>query len=140
MSGKNLWLSYYVPLASSLFMVVTIERSVTTDGGYDKLYGLPFPFISNNLGCTHCFDVYILNLIIDFAFYLLFVFMAFRLIQQLGIKIHTHRVVSLIGIIICFCWILILYMTVFESSFHFTNNTISYEILSQKLHLGTYPW
>src|SRR5688572_9625416 len=140
MPGKKIWLSYYTPLALSLFMLFTIERSFNSDGGYDKLYGLPFPFISNNQGCTHCFDVYILNLLIDFAFYLLFIFLIFTLIQRLGIKIYTHRVISLISIIICLYWIAIFYTTVFESRFHFLNDSIPYEILSNKLHFGTYPW
>jgi len=38
---------YILPVALTLFMCVSVERTVDgTDGGYDRLFGLPLPWVT----------------------------------------------------------------------------------------------
>jgi hypothetical protein len=62
-SGWRIY-QYYMPVALSMFMFITIERQVSIpDGGYDRLFGLPLPWISNGLGSSMGFQVYLVPLV-----------------------------------------------------------------------------
>jgi hypothetical protein len=50
-------LQYVLPVTITLFMCVTVERTVVTDGGYDRLWGLPLPYISNDAGFVAFADI-----------------------------------------------------------------------------------
>jgi hypothetical protein len=53
------WLQYYLPVTLTLFMLATEKRAVTNDdGGFDRLYGFPFGYITNNNGCAGCYLVF----------------------------------------------------------------------------------
>lgn len=121
-------------------MLITIERNVDTDiGGYEKLYGLPFPFISGNYAFTHHFDVYILMMLIDFLFYFIVTLLFFKGLETIGLKLKTHWTFIVIGIIINVFWIFAFYTTTFESTFKLTND-FYFRTTSSRLHFGTYPW
>ena len=136
---KSKWLSYYLPIAITLFMTITLERSVVTDGGFDKLYGFPFGYISNNSGCTHCFEVYLFWLITDIIFYFILVQIICSLLQKFKINARPNWILLLFGLLITICWIFIFYTIVFESSFRFFSDT-AFKVLSKRLHAGIYSW
>ena len=131
---------YYLPATLSLFMLVTIERSVETDiGGYEKLYGFLIPYISSNYAFTHHFDVYILALLLDLLLYFVLTFLCFYLIEKVGITLKTHWTFISIGVAICIFWLCSFAMTTFESTFKLTND-FDYRTTIRHLHLGSYPW
>ena len=133
-------LQYFLPATLTLFMLLTIERNVDTDiGGYEKLYGFPFPFISSNYAFTHHFDVYIIMMLVDFSFYLIAAGLFFKILTTIGLKLKTHWAFILTGIIISVFWIFTFYAITFESSFKLTND-FDFKTTSKKLHFGTYPW
>ena len=132
-------LQYLLPVTLTLFMLVTIKRSVETDiGGYDRLYGLPFPFISSNYAFTNHFDVYFLIMLIDLLFYFIVTLLFFKLIDRLGIKLKTHWTFILIGIIISIFWICLFAMTTFESTFKLVND-FDFKATSRQLYFGGFP-
>jgi hypothetical protein len=121
-------------------MLVTIERNVDTDiGGYEKLYGLPFPFISGNYAFTHHFDVYMLTMVIDLLFYFIVTLLFFKVLEKIGLKLKAHWAYMLAGMIVNLFWILVFYTIPFESTFKLTND-FSFKTTSSQLHFGTYPW
>src|SRR5262245_9526514 len=82
---------YFIPVTFTLFMLLTIERNVDTDiGGYEKLYGLPFPFISSNYTFTHHFDVYMLMMLTDLLFYFIVTLLFFKGLEAIGLQLKTH--------------------------------------------------
>ncbi len=63
----------YVLLSTILsFCFLTQEFTVTTDGGYAKLYGFPFPYLSETWAWTGHHSVFLANMVIDFALYFCF--------------------------------------------------------------------
>jgi hypothetical protein len=118
-------------------MLITIERHVETDGAYEKLYGLPFPFISNNYAFTNHSDLYVLPMFIDLILYLSLVLLCFILIQRIGI-LKTHLVFVLFGSIIVIFWICLSALITFESTFKLTND-FSFKITSSHFHFGPFP-
>jgi hypothetical protein len=131
---------YYLPATLTLFMLVTIERNVDTDiGGYEKLYGLPFPFISGNYAFTHHFDVYILMMLTDLIFYFIVTLLFFKLFEKFGLKFKTHWTFISIGVIVIIFWTCSFYMITFESTFKLAND-FHFKTNSNRLHFGSYPW
>ncbi len=120
-------------------MLVTIERSVFTDGGFDRFYGLPFGYISNNSGCTHCFEVSILYLVVDLICYFAFTILFFWLLKKFNLDLPRYRALQVLGLLISIFWIFVFYTTVFESRFQFLD-VYPFERISMRLHIGTYPW
>src|SRR5262245_16426326 len=93
-------LQYYLPVALTLFVMVTIERNVLTDGGYDKLYGLPFPYISNSLGYSFNYQVYVLAMTFDLLFYLGLTVLLFICLSKFGLRLRTHWISITFGILV----------------------------------------
>jgi len=82
---------YFLPVTLTLFMIVTVQRFVTTDiGGYDRLYGLPLSFISSNYAFTHHYDIYLLAMFFDLLVYFTLTVLLFKLIEKSGITLKTH--------------------------------------------------
>ena len=44
----KLFVQFYLPLAITIFMLVTAERKVETDGGYNEFYSFPYKYISGS--------------------------------------------------------------------------------------------
>ena len=132
-------LQYFLPTTLTLFMLISIERIVDTDGGYEKLYGLPLSFISSSYAFTHHFDVYIPIMLIDFLLYFIVTLLFFKGLEIIGLKLRTHWTFITIGIIINVFWIFVFYATTFESTFKLTND-VYFRTTSSRLHFGTYPW
>jgi len=119
LSLNNKWLQYYLPVSMSLFVLFTEKRAVVTDGGYDRLFGLPFPYISNNFGCTGCYDVYTGALLLDFSIYLLTIFLIFTGLGKLGLKLKTQWIPTTVGLLISGFWIFFFCMLTQDSKFKF---------------------
>ena len=137
-SAKNIF-QYFLPGTLTLFMCVTVERAVNTDiGGYDRLYGMPLPFISSNYAFTHHYDVYVLSMIIDLLLYFIATLLFFKLLLQAGIKLGTHWIPILIGVIITAFWISLFAMTTFESTFKLVND-FPFTTTTKQLYLGWFP-
>src|SRR4030095_8442136 len=131
---------YFLPTTLTLLMLLTIERNVDSDiGGYEKLYGLPFPFISSNYAFTHHFDIYLLMMLLDLLFWFIVALLLFKGFELIGLRLTTHWTLTVIGILIILFWAFTFYATTFESTFKLTND-FSYKVISKRFHFGTYPW
>jgi hypothetical protein len=130
--SNNKWLQYYLPVTFTLFMLVTEKRAVITDGGYDRLYGFPWPYISNNYACTGCYDVYLNALIVDLLVYVFFILLIFKMVEKLGLTLKTNWIPTIIGLLICVMWICFFCLMTEDSTFKLINdipyNTTSREI------------
>ena len=135
---KNL-LQYFLPTSLTIFMLFTIENEAITDGGYEKIYGLPFPFISSQYAFTHHFDVFIPMMLIDYLFYFIVTLLIFKGLEIIGIKLKTHWSFISIGIIISIFCLKAFYWTTFESTFKLKNDTC-FGTTNSHIHFGTYPW
>jgi len=124
-------LQYILPVTLTLFMYVSLERTVVTDGGYDRLFGLPLPYISNNAGCTGCFEVYVLPMIVNLLFFFAVVFGAVRLVERKRIKLRVRTWAVAVGVTICLFWIWCFVLMTRDSSFMLTNHT-AYSTTSTK--------
>jgi len=121
-------------------MLVTVERNVIGDIGiYEKLYGLPIPYISSNYAFTHHFDIYILALFIDLILYFALTVIIFNVIEKIGIKLKTHWTLVTVGVIICLFWLCYFAMVTFESTFKLKND-FEYKSTKSNLHFGSFPW
>ena len=88
--GMQKILQYILPLTLTLFMCVSVERTVVgTDGGYDRLYGLPLRFISGNAGCSGCYEVYVLPMLVNLLFFFAVAIGVVKLIERTRIKLKT---------------------------------------------------
>jgi hypothetical protein len=124
---------YYLPVSLTFFTFVTIERTVEgTDGGYDRLYGLPLPWISSVFAFTHHYDVYLVPMAINLLFCFGLAILIFAVLSKLGLKLKTHWVVQFFGILLSLFYAFLFYVLVFESSFYFLND-VEYKTISMKL-------
>jgi len=120
---NNKWLQYFIPFSFTLFMLVTEKRIIeVVDGGPDRLYGFPFPYITNNFACTGCYNVYVGALLFDLLVYFIFTLLVFKGIEKLGIKIKTHLVPTVIGLMVSLMWIWVFIMTTQDSTFEIKND------------------
>jgi hypothetical protein len=119
-------------------MCVKVERTVVTDGGYDRLYGLPLSYISSNLACTGCYEVYVLPMIVNLLFFLAVVFGLVRLIERAGVSLKTRKgwaVVGVtIGVAVSLYWVGCFVLMTSDSWYLLTNHT-AYTTTSTKLYL-----
>jgi len=118
----NKWVQYYLPVTLVLFTMVIEERAVVDDDGWDRLYGFPFAYISGNIGCTGCYEVFVVALLFDLLIYLIFVLLLFKGIEKLGFRLKTHWFPNLIGLLISLMCIGWFYLTTQDSSFKLIND------------------
>ena len=131
-------LQSYLPVALSLFMLVTIERNVVTDGGNDRFYGLPLPYITSSFGYSFHYNVYLLAMLFNLLFYSAATVAAFKVVEKLGFKLKINRIFLVIGILICMFWIVTFVFTTQDSSFYIKTDT-EYKTVSKKLVFGFRP-
>jgi hypothetical protein len=131
-------LQYHLPGALTLFMLVTVERMVVTDGGYDRLYGLPFAYISNSYASSMSYDIYISTMLLDLFFYLALATAVFGVIGKMGIKLKTHWIITSLGVIISLFWIATFVLKTIDSSFYLVNHT-EYKTINRGLIFGSRP-
>jgi hypothetical protein len=127
------WFQYYIPITLLLFSILTIERVISPeDGGSDRLYGLPFSYVTGNVGCTGCYEVYVIPLFFDLLAYLSFVLLIFKAIERLGLKLKTHWIPGLIGVMITGL-LVFFFLGLPDAHFYKLTNDGRYKTISQKL-------
>lgn len=126
---------YYLPVTLTLFMLVTIERTVITDGGNDRLYGLPLPWITNSFAFSFHYNVYVLPMLLNLLFFFILTVALFKLIEFAGLRLKTHWAAGIIAVLVSLFWLIIFILTVNESSFYLTNK-LPYKTTGYKLTLG----
>ena len=135
--SKKQILQYILPITIITFLSFTIERNVKTEGGYEKLYGFPFSFISSNAGCTFCYQFYFIEFFFDLLIYLGFYIFIFTLIDKYIFHLKTNMyLIWLIYIVIFIYLFFVFYLA--EYRFNWLNSDL-YSIQNKSLHFGSYP-
>lgn len=129
---------YYLPVTLSLFMWVTIERKVITDGGYDRLYGLPLPCISGNYACTGCYDVFLPTLFFNLLFWFGLTLALFKVLHKMDLLLKTYWAFVILGALVSLFWIKLFFLITNDSRFLFKVDT-DYKTESSKLVFGLKP-
>lgn len=132
---QSAFLQYVLSTTLLSFCLVTQEFSVTTDGGYSKLYGFPFPYISEMWLWTGHHDIFLANLGIDFAFYFCFWALIFWGLKKKNLIPHTTAVPKLI--LIGFLLWIILQLVLGENSYQWGYD-YDFVINQRAIHFGSY--
>jgi hypothetical protein len=126
-------------LAVVLLSAVTLDRHVSTDGAYDRLYGFPFGWAPNGFYASMALDIYLLELFADLIFNLVVAFAAIQFVRKIS---EWQRQPRLGWRIVCIILITVIiacqYLLHFEGHIQLMN-PIQYRIISQNLHVGLYP-
>lgn len=131
-------LQYYFPITLTLFCCVTIDRNVTTDGGFTHLYGLPLPYISNAYASSFCYEIHVSNLILNLLFFYFLTWAIFKIIDRNIIQVKTNKILTALGSLIGFFWIFIYVINISESHFKW-NNPHDYFLINYNFILGLRP-
>jgi len=99
--------------------------------GIDRLYGLPFPYITGNAGCTGCYEVWVVPMIVDLILYLGVVSLLFKMLSAAKVKLKTNWFFSILGLIISI--IFVLCFLCFDDHYYQLFNDYPYKIISEKL-------
>jgi len=120
-------------------MTVTIKRVVIVDGsGEDRLYGLPFPYITNNVSCTGCYEVYVGALLLDLLVYSLIVFLLLKAVEKLGLILKTHWLGVAAGTLVSLWWVGWFCLITSDSSF-LLKSDYPVKIVHSELSFQQYP-
>ncbi|MEO8405930.1 MAG: hypothetical protein ABI480_15090 [Chitinophagaceae bacterium] len=131
-------LQYYLPLTLILFTVITIERSVLTDGGYDKLYGFPLPYISNGFAFSFHYSVFVMAMLFDLLVYFVLIALVFKFVMKLGLQLKTHWIFISFGIVVILFWVYSFILITSDSSFQLKTDKY-YKTTSQRMFFGIEP-
>lgn len=132
------WLQLHIPIALTLFMLVTLQRTVDSDGGFDRVYGFPFAYITSNIGYSFHYEVYLLPLLADFTTYLILTYIIISLIQKTGFRFKSHNFFTIFGIFVTIALITFLVVSTGESDFYAIENR-PYKIISKSVKVGVFP-
>lgn len=128
-------IQYILPVTLTLFMCVSVERTVVTDGGYDRLYGLPLAYRSNNAGCTGCYEVYIYPMIVDLLFFWVIAMGLAKLVERARIHLRTNIWGMVVGVAVSLFWVWLFVLMTTDSRFLLTNHT-AYKTTKRELVVG----
>jgi hypothetical protein len=135
LSGGKIF-QYYVPVTLILFTFLTIERTVKTDGGYDRLYGLPLPWISgaSAYNMFH-FHVYLVFMVLNLLFYFGLTVLLFEGLSKSGLKLKVNLGWQFLSGILILLLIFLFYARTFDSDFHLMNDDY-YWTTGRKIVIG----
>ena len=94
-----------MPIALALTFTISLKKEVATDGGFDRMYGFPLSYITNNCGCTDCYEVFLLNFLLNILFYGFLLHLIFQGLNKFDIKIETNKFgiwLELLLLVCCF--------------------------------------
>ena len=128
-------IQYVLPVTLTLFMCVSVERTVVTDGGYDRLHGLPLPYRSNNAGCTGCYEVYVFPMILDLLFFFVMAMGVVKLVERARIHLRTSTWGMVVGVAVSLFWVSLFMLMTTDSRFLLTNHT-AYKTTKRELVVG----
>lgn len=110
----------YVFLLTVLsFIFVTQELTVVTYDVYSRMYGFPIPYITEGFGFSFHYDIFVLplicNLLTNFAFWLVTVF----IIKKTHFQINIHKAILRIAwAITVLLFFLKFYISIDDVTFH----------------------
>jgi|GEM_PF-4096690 len=82
--NRKVILQYVLPITIIIFACVNVVWHVTnTDGGPDRLYGFPLPYVTSAYACSFCNDIATAPMLIDLTIHILAVFGTIALLQHL---------------------------------------------------------
>lgn len=131
-------LQYYLPVCLTLFMLLTMERTVITDGGNDRLYGLPWGWITSSYAASFRYDVFILPLLLNLLVFFAFAVAVFFVIGKAGLSLKANSFFIGLGIAVSLFWILEFYLLVNESAFYLQSK-LPYTTTSQRIVWVNWP-
>jgi hypothetical protein len=124
---------HYLPLTVTLFMLVTIERVVVTDGGNDRLYGFPFPYITSSYGYSFHYDVFVLPMLLNLVTFFGLTLVIYKLFEKI-----KHWIFFVISVLLSFFWLTVFIFTVRDSSFYPVDKS-DYKVTSRSFVFGLRP-
>lgn len=137
--SRQTLLQYVLPLTCFAFALLTQQYQVVTDGGYDRLYGFPFPFISNTWVTTFHHSVCIVPALVDFFLYLLVIVALVVSLQSLRLVLKCHWFPT----ILVWIAIAVLYTLQFLLFADYNAYNLLYDIdftaTDTEFHAGPYP-
>jgi hypothetical protein len=137
--NRHTLFQYILPLTCFAFALLTQQFHVVTDGGYDRMYGFPFPFITGTWVTTFHHSVYIVPALVDFFLYLLVVIGLTVSLQSMGVVLKTHWFPTIL------IWIAVgtLYTLQFFLFADYNSYNLLYDIdftaADTEFHAGPYP-
>jgi hypothetical protein len=119
-------------LTLALFSLFTMEKDIIPfDDGSDRLYGFPFSYITGNVGCTGCYEVYIAPMIFDLLIYFVAIVIIFNLLERIGLRLRTHWLAGLVSLTIS-GFIVYLFFKVPDNLLYRFYNDEPYKIISER--------
>jgi len=129
---SNKFLLYHLLLTLVLFSLFTMEKEIIPfDGGSDRLYGFPFSYITGNLGCTGCYEVYIAPMIFDLLIYFVAIAIVLKSLERIGLRLRTHWLAGLVSLIISGFFIYLFFKVPDSLSYRFYNDE-PYKTISKR--------
>ncbi len=129
---SNKLLSYHLLLTLVLFSCFNMVKEIIPfDGGSDELYGFPLSYITGNLGCTGCYELYIAPMIFDLLLYFVAVTIVLKGIEMLGLKLRSHWVAGLVSLILS-SLIIFLFFAVPDTLSYRLYNPDPYKTISER--------
>lgn len=120
---SNKFLLYHLLLTLMLFSSFTVEKEIIPfDGGSDRLYGFPFSYMTGNLGCTGCYEVYIAPMITDLLIYFAVIATALKSLERIGLRLRTHWLAGLVSLVISGFFIYLFFTVPDRLSYRFYND------------------
>jgi hypothetical protein len=132
------WLQLHIPIALCLFVFITIQRTVDSDGGFERVYGLPFAYITSNFGYSFHYEVYLLPLLADLATYLILTFVVIGLLEKAGIRSKSKKLYRILGTLVTIVLITFLIAIIHKSDFYAIEN-YSYKVIAKSIKVGVFP-
>ena len=129
---------HYLPLTVTLFMLVTIERTVVTDGGNDRLYGFPFPYITSSYGYSFHYDVFVLPLLLNIVTFFGLTLLIYKFFEKIKLEFRKHWIFFVISVLLGLFWLTVFIFTVRDSSFYAVDKS-EYKVTSRSIVFGLRP-
>ena len=129
---------HYLPLTVTLFMLVTIERAVVTDGGNDRLYGFPFPYITSSYGYSFHYDVFVLPMLLNLVTFFGLTLFIYKFFEIIKLEFRKHWIFFVISVLLSLFWLTVFIFTVRDSSFYAVDKS-DYKVTSRSIVFGLRP-
>jgi hypothetical protein len=130
---------YILPLTCFAFALVTQRYNVETDGAFARMYGFPFPFITETWSMTFHHSVYLVPAFVDFFLYLMVAMALVVSVQSVGVPLKSHW----FAMILVWIAVGILYAFQFLLFADYNTYTLLYDkdftVAGTSIEVGPYP-
>ena len=132
---------FAIPLTLISFLTITVVFNVSTDGGYGRVFGLPFPFLSEQWVNTGHHSIFVLPLLIDvvlcFSTWTFFIYI-FR------VRIKKTLLTKVLALILVAFTLYLLLPTIeciiLDDNSYSIWTDQEFDVQNYSLRLGTYPY